>query len=347
MKRIGCLFDSVVSFANLCEAARRAAQGKKNRPATARFLFHLEKEVLVLQEELIHGSYRPRPYRTFFIREPKLRKICAADFRDRVVHHAVCRYLEPVIEQSLIHDTYACRKGKGGLAAIYRSQYFARRCPYFLKGDIRHYYENVDLAIMKCLLRRRLKDIRLLDLLDHILDHPFTESRPGKGLPIGNLTSQHMANLYLSRLDHFVQERLGLKGYLRYMDDFLLFAEDKNSLLHSLQKIRDFLADSLHLELKEKVSAPTPVSEGVPFLGFRIFPHLIRMESDKWHGFCREIRKKERDWQNGRIMESELAVSVSASIGHIVHADTLSARKSFFGHNLSQPGKRPIQARTG
>ena len=187
MKRHGHLFEQVTEYGNLLAAAHRARKGKRDRVEVARFVFDLEPNLLQLQEELRSGSYRMRPYRAFVIREPKRRRICAAHFRDRVVHHAVCAVLDPIFEACLIGDTYACRRGKGTHAAVRRLQRFARRFPYVLMGDVRRYFESVDHEVLKALCRRKLKDKALLSLLDRIIDHPLPGGRSGKGVPIGNL----------------------------------------------------------------------------------------------------------------------------------------------------------------
>lgn len=335
MKRYGHLFEQVVAFDNLLLAARKARRGKQDRTSVAHFFFHLETELLALQDELRSGSYRMRPYRTFVIYEPKRRQICAADFRDRVVQHAVCNVLDPIFEAGLIHDTYACRRGKGTHAAVTRVQSFARRLPYVLTCDVRKYFESIDHAVLKALLRRKIKDKALLALLDHIIDHPIPGGVPGKGLPIGSLTSQYFANLYLGELDHLLKERLHLKGYVRYMDDFLVFADDKPWLHETLAVIRAFLRHTLLLDLKHEVVGVAPVTHGIVFLGFRIFPSLIKLEGKKWTRFRRMVRKREAQYLCGMIDEEALARSVGSMIGHVLHADTLSARRRFFANSLS------------
>ncbi|MCP4399318.1 MAG: RNA-dependent DNA polymerase, partial [bacterium] len=228
MKRAGNLFEEIACFHNLRLAAYKAfLGGKKFTPRAAAFYLNLEQELLVLEQELLSGSYRPAPYNSFIIYEPKKRRISASDFRDRVVHHAICNLLEPLLDKSLIFDSYACRTGKGSHAAVKRAQHFACRFRYCLKCDIRKYFETLDHQRLKQLLARKIKDPRLLDLLGVIIDHAVPEYQPGKGLPIGALTSQLFANLYLGELDHLVKECMRVKGYLRYMDDFLLFGSQK------------------------------------------------------------------------------------------------------------------------
>ena len=334
MKRRGHLFQNVVAYSNLLAAAHQARRGKRDRVEVARFVFDLEPNLLRLQEELCSDSYRMRPYRSFVIREPKRRRICAAHFRDRVVHHAVCALLDPIFEACLIDDTYACRRGKGTHAAVRRMQQFSRRFRYVLLCDVRRYFESVDHALLKALCRRKLKDRALLALLDRIIEHPLPGSPAGKGLPIGNLTSQYFANLYLGALDHFAKERLRRPGYLRYMDDFAVFADGKPELHRALAAIRAFLHASLRLELREERRLLVPGTQGVPFLGFRVFPGVVRVDGRKLARLRRRVRAREGDCSLGRIDEDGLARSVRGMLGYICHADTRRVRERLFAASL-------------
>ncbi len=328
MRRVGFLFDQVVAFDNLLRATQRAARGKKEQLRVAHFLFHQEQECLRLQAELIQEVWWPSGFRVFEVREPKPRRINAADFQDRVVHHALCNVLEPVFERRLIFDTWACRRGKGSHLAVQRAQALSRRYPYYLKCDIRRYFDNVDHAILKRLLRRLIKDRLLLNLLDRIIDHPLPGVSPGKGLPIGNLTSQHFANLYLGELDHQLKDRVGVKAYLRYMDDMLIFAPDKSRLHRLIAAIEDFIGQHLQLVLKPSATVIAPVSEGVPFLGFRIFPGLIRLNGAALRRFRHRLRACEQAYQTGEMDVEPLAASVRSMIAHLQHADTHRLRQS-------------------
>lgn len=334
MRRAKGLFDQLVRFDNLHLAARKAFRGKKDRGSVALFYFGMENELIQLQEELIERTYRPRPYRMFEIREPKVRKISSSDFRDRVVHHAICNLLEPILEGRAIYDSYACRVGKGTHLAIKRCQTFTRRRGYFLKCDIRKYFESIDRVILKRLLRRVVKDGEFLSLLDMIVDHQVPNTPPQKGLPIGNLTSQHFANFYLGELDHFLKDRLGLKCYLRYMDDFICFSEDKDELHQILAEIRSFLSSRLELALKEKITRIAPVTEGVPFLGFRIFPGVIRLQRENLIRFRRKIKRKEVAYQAGKQDSDELLKSINSMIAHISHADVTRLLRRDFERSL-------------
>jgi retron-type reverse transcriptase len=328
VKRAGHLFEAVADFGALCAAARRAARGKGETHSAAAFIFHLESEVLKLQREILDDSYRPRPYRTFFVSDPKPRTISAADFRDRVAHHALCAALEPLFERAAIIDSYACRPGKGTHAAVRRAQAFAKRFGYFLKLDIRKFFENADHLVLKRGLRRLVKDRRLLQLADRVIDHGAPGSTQGKGLPIGNLTSQHFANHYLSPLDHFVKESLRTPGYVRYMDDMLLFSDSKYLLRAAHARIDAFVKTDLKLDLKSEATVLAPVSEGVPFLGLRLWPRVIRLDGSAKRRLIRDLRMGALGLADGRIDEEDLAASMRSRLGHAAHANTLGLRRS-------------------
>ncbi|MDR4488197.1 MAG: reverse transcriptase/maturase family protein, partial [Nitrospirales bacterium] len=234
MKRINGIWSQLVSFQHLLEAFRKARLGKRGRLGVGEFELNLEKNLFALQRELQEERYQPGAYRLFTIYERKPRVIAAAPFRDRVVHHAVLSLIEPLCDRTFISDSYACRRGKGVHAAVDRYQAWCRTYRYVLKMDIRHYFPSIDHDLLKEKLRRRIKDARVLALLDRIIDgSPHTDSAcgyfPGDdlftpltrcvGIPIGNLTSQFFANLYLDDLDHFIKQALQIRPYLRYVDD--------------------------------------------------------------------------------------------------------------------------------
>ena len=324
MKRIGHLFEKIVTFENLMRAAKRAARGKKAKNSVARYVIDMEKEAIKLQEEFVTETYQPMPYNQFMIYEPKERNICSSDFRDRVAHHAICGIIEPVFERRLIKDSYACRVGKGTHAAIKRCQEFSRQHRYFLKCDISKYFESIDHDLLKNLLSRIFKDEKLLRLLDRIIDHSVPGSTLGKGVPIGNLTSQHFANLYLGELDHFIKETLRVPGYVRYMDDFILFHDSKEFLKDTHQKIEAFISHELALKLKEKATILAPVSQGIPFLGFRVFRGLIRVQRKNLVRLRRSIKRREAQFIEGKISEEKLVLSMNSLIEHISQADSTS-----------------------
>ncbi|MBL7802273.1 MAG: group II intron reverse transcriptase domain-containing protein [Saprospiraceae bacterium] len=254
-------------------------------------------------------SYLPGAYTTFLIHDPKQRMISTAPFRDRVVHHALVNVIEPIFEKTFVHDSYANRKGKGTHRAIERYQHYARRYSWVLKCDIRKFFPSVDHAVLKREIRWKIACPDTLWLCDRIIDGSNTQEAPGvywpgdyclpgaaeaqiwprRGLPIGNLTSQFWANVYLNRFDHFVRETLRAPGYVRYVDDFVLFSDDKNWLQAVQAPLSDFLAVqrlALHAD-KTHVHA---TERGVPFLGFRVWPHYRVVKKEKTRRFERYLR---------------------------------------------------------
>jgi retron-type reverse transcriptase len=327
MKRYGYLFEKIVSFENLLLAAKKSLRGKKHTSQAADFYFNLENEIIFLQEKLQSRKYMPLPLRIFFIREPKVRKIGAAHFRDRVVHHAICYILEPIFEKSYIYHSYACRVGKGTHRAIQQAQRYCRmyREGYFLKCDIKKYFESINHRVLKNMLKNKFKDPELVRLLEIIIDN---YDCVGKGIPIGNLTSQHFANFYLDKLDHFVKDVLRVKAYIRYMDDFILFGYDKKELQHLKYMISDFLFQQLHLQLKEKSILLAPCSTGIPFLGFRIFAGLIRMKLENKKRWVKKLKRRIKEYDLGEIDEQTYARCLNSMTAHVKTANTLHFRRS-------------------
>jgi RNA-directed DNA polymerase len=281
------MFDELCSWDNLLLAYRKASKGKRGRGNVAIFEHRLEDNLCRLLDELRDGRYRPKGYTSFYIHEPKRRLISAADFRDRVVHHALCNLLEPLFEPSFIDDSHANRVGKGTHRALDRVQRFARRFPFALQCDVRQFFPSLDHEILRARIATKVTDARVLRLVDLILasgagvlddgydmvfcpgDDLFATLRP-RGLPIGNLTSQFWANVYMSPFDHFVKRELRCAGYVRYVDDFLLFADDAATLWTWLDAIGRRLA-RLRLTIHPGAH-PRPVTEGLPFLGFIVTP---------------------------------------------------------------------------
>jgi len=336
MRRVGNLFEQVCSFDNLVRACRKAMKGKKDKEAVAWFDFRMEFELIRLHHELVSGTYEPGPYRCFSVHDPKERYICSVDFKDRVVHHALCRILEPLFEKWFIHDSCACRKDKGTHRAVSKVQDWSVTAGYFLKADVRKFFESVDHEVLKGLFARKIKDRKLLNLIELIIDKPVPGYMPGKGLAIGNLTSQWFANFYLDPLDHYIKDKLGIKHYIRYMDDFVVLSDDKVMLHEVKVKAGDFLKQELQLELKESACFVSSTREGIPFLGFRIFPAVVRLKRNGLLRFMRKIRAKERLYNKGRIREGELVRSAESLTGHVRHGNTKAMRRRFFNRGKSE-----------
>jgi hypothetical protein len=328
MRRVGAFFERMTSFEALAAAARRAALGKKKKRPVARFLLDLEPEVLKLRRELREGTWRPSPPKTFTIKDPKPRRIVAVPFRDRVVHHALMAEVAPALDRTLGPESFACRDGKGGHAAVRRAHELARGGGFFLKTDVLHFFETVDQELVLERVERHVKDRRALELLARIVRVPVLGSEPGEGLPIGSLTSQHLANFFLGAFDRFARERLGLGRYARYMDDVIAFHEERTVLDDALVELVAFVRDELKLKLKMRATWIAPVEDGLPFLGFRVFPGTVRLGRAARLRFARRLRRKERAFRAGRLSEEALAREANALVAHVAGASTLAFRRS-------------------
>lgn len=334
MRRIGDLFDDVVSYSNLYRAYRKALLGARRNEEQAHFYYNLEKELVTLRRELVEETYNPGPYRYFMIFDPKEREIAIAPFRDRVVHHAIVNVLEPIYERRFIYDSYATRKGKGTLAAIKRAQSFLRESRYYIKLDISKYFASIDRNTLLEILQRKLKDARLLKLITRIVWNPPDEDW---GLPIGNMTSQFFANVYMDPFDRFVKETLKQRHYIRYMDDFVVFTDDRESIPLLLAQMKAYLNDKLGLKVKENgVVINTPM-HGLGFLGVRIFPSTVRLHRKNLTRCLRKIRLREREYSRGQIDEERLVLSVSSIVAHMAQFNTLTLRKRVMGSRPMVP----------
>ena len=335
-------YADVYAWTNLMFAYRKAAKGKRSRGPAAAFEYRLEDNLIKLQSDLAAQQYRPGGYTNFTIHEPKRRLISAAPFRDRVVHHALCQVIEPAFEASFIHHSYANRVGKGTHRALDTAQAWMQRYPYVLQCDIRQFFPAIDHRILQRILNRRIQDGEIRRLIARILasgvgvlaeeyemvyypgDDLFAVNRP-RGLPIGNLTSQFWANCYLNEFDHFVTRDLGCVAYLRYVDDFLLFAPDKPTLWAWRAAIIQRLA-GLRLSLHEAKAQVRPVTEGVRFLGFVLYPSHRLLLRRKGIVFRKRLRSQLADYRRKKLARSRVQGSVVSWINHVRYADTWGLR---------------------
>ena len=343
MKTYNHLFGKIVSFENLLIAAGKAQKGKRFKPATAMFNLNLEKELLSLQNELIEKSYRHGVYRDFQINDPKKRLISAAPYRDRVVHHALCNIIEPIFDRKFIHDSYACRINKGIHAAMDRYTAFARKNRYVLKCDIKKYFQSIDQKILLDILNRTITCRDTQWLMQKIIesrtddshavyfkgDDIFTPYQRHRGIPIGNLTSQFFANVYLNRFDHFAKQDLGCKYYIRYVDDFVVFDNSKTRLREVKAQFENYLSN-LRLKLHEKKCRIFRVDEGVCFLGFRIFSTHRLLKKQNLLYMRRKLKSMQTAYQEGNLSIEELNQCIKSWVSHAEHGDTFRIRSRIF-----------------
>ncbi len=350
MKTYKNIYPKIWAYDNIYRAWRKAAKGKRSSPDVAAFEYGLIDNLLALEDELRRQTYRPGSYRHFHLFYPKPRRISAAPFRDRVVHHALVQQIEPIFEARFSRDSYACRVGKGTHAALDRCQQFARRYRYVLQGDIVQFFPAIDHAILQAILFRRIADEPTRWLIDQILDSGagvlkneynvvyfpgddlLAANRP-RGLPIGNLTSQFWANCYLNELDQFVKRDLKCGAYVRYVDDFLLFSDDKPTLWAWKQAIVDFLP-RLRLTLHRRSSTVYPVTNGIPFLGFVTYPTHRLLKRRNGVAFARRFKAQRAKLAQGQVTYDDVARSIQGWVAHVAHGDTFGLRGALLTPHL-------------
>ncbi|MBQ7177784.1 MAG: RNA-directed DNA polymerase [Victivallales bacterium] len=297
MRRAGNLYLKIAEMENLRLAFWKAQKGKSSRPDVISFRERLEEELLDLRHGLLEGDVSIGDYRYFTVHDPKERVICAASFRERVLHHAVMNVCEPVFERYQIYDSYACRKGKGLDVCLKRMQEFCRRYNWYLKLDIHKYFDSIDHCILKELLAHHFKEHALLELFGRIIDsYDVVENR---GIPIGNLTSQHFANMYMAVFDHQAKDAWRLPGYVRYMDDFAFFYNDRGETPQWLDMSRRFLEERLGLELNEPQSNST--SRGLPAFSYRVYGCRLRLSLKAKRRFKKSIDEAVANGETQRI----------------------------------------------
>jgi retron-type reverse transcriptase len=329
------LYEKIYSFENLHLAYLKARKGKRYKDEILKFGANQEKLLLELQNELIDGSYRHGEYREFTVCDSKKRNIKAAPFRDRIVHHAFCNIIEPIFDKGFIYDSYACRKGKGTHKAVLRLKKFLRSAyesesgnimgGYVLKCDVSMYFDNVDHGILIRLIGRKIADEKVLNLAHMIIESTCTKE--GKGIPIGNLTSQLFANIYLNELDQFVKHGLRTMHYLRYMDDFIILSDNKSKLIVEKSQIGDFLQKSLLLTLHPKKTVIHPVWKGVDFLGYVLFENYTRLRKSTITRFLQRMKVYKNELSQGNIAFEKIIISAKSWVAYSKHARSWVLRK--------------------
>ncbi|GHU42134.1 hypothetical protein FACS1894111_05540 [Clostridia bacterium] len=348
MKTIKNIFEKVVDFENLYQAWESARQGKRYREEVMQFSENLESNLIEIQNHLLYGTYRAGSYRQFYVYEPKKRLIMALPFRDRVVQWAIYRQLFPIFDKQFIMDSYACREGKGAHKAVDRLQYWLRQTDrkpkryYYLKLDIAKYFYRVDHEVLIKILRRKISDTKIVDLLAMIINSEETkfglpvgvepdlcdpsDRLAEVGMPIGNLTSQMFANLYLHELDIFAKHKLGLHYYIRYMDDIIILHHEKKYLAMVKNEIETFLFDNLRLQLNKK-TAIRPCSMGIEFVGYRIWATHRKLKKKTALKIKRAVKSIKDKRESGAMTEESFERRIASYKGVLCHCNSYGLRK--------------------
>jgi len=343
------MYKQATSIENLEKAFIKASKHKNNKAYVIKFKEKLEENLKQLHEELITESYKPRPLKTFTIQDPKSRKISKSAFRDRVIHHAVCNVIEPLFDKRFIHDSYANRKGKGTLNAIKRLDQFKRKVTrnntincFVLKADIKHYFETVNHEALIKIIKRVVSDEQLIKLIKLILNNHQGKVK-GYGMPLGNLTSQFFANLYLNELDQYVKHELRVKYYLRYVDDFLILSQSKGKLEEYKENINQFLKKHLLLELHPDKTRIKRLNRGIKFLGYRVFYHhkLICKKNLRKHKSKLEAMRK--DYVKGLLEREKIIEKLNGWLAYTSHANTHKYQKQLLNEFYNLFPAKPFQ----
>ncbi len=305
-------------------AWREFRRGKRSKADVQQFEFNLEDNLFKIHRELATGAYTNEPYISFYITDPKLRHIHKASVRDRVVHQAVFRVLYPMFDTGFVFDSYSCRVGKGTHRAVTRLEQFLRqashnniRLVYALKCDIRKFFDSLDKDILFSLVKNKIADGRLLSLIGSIINS--FETRLGKGLPLGNVTSQIFSNIYLNELDQFVKHKLKAKYYLRYCDDFVVVSNERDYLEGMIPKLNAFLGERLQLRLHEKKIIIRKYSEGVDFLGYVSLPHYRVLRTKTKRRMSKKLTRRRLELEQGLLNEPSFRQSLASYLGVLQH----------------------------
>ena len=342
MKTHNKLYEKLYSEENLISAFNKARKGKSKKDYVINFESNLEKNIAILQRDLRLKKYKPSRLKKFTIRDPKTRTIHASIFRDRIVHHAIINLIKPIYEKIFIYDSFASRKSKGTHLAVKRFECFIKKVSsngrkikkpfnnnsikgYFLKADIKHYFNTIYHKILINILRKKIKDEDFIGLIKIVLDN-FETLIEGKGLPLGNYTSQFFANVYLNHLDYFIKHKLKAKYYIRYVDDFVILHKDKMVLSEYMGKIEKYL-NFLELELHPEKSEIHALRNGITFLGYRIFYHyrLLRKRNIKY--FLKRFDEKVNLYHRGEIDSKKLKGFLDGWKGYSDFANTYNFNK--------------------
>ncbi|OGF71885.1 hypothetical protein A2W54_03095 [Candidatus Giovannonibacteria bacterium RIFCSPHIGHO2_02_43_13] len=291
------IFEDIISIENLLEAWKEFSRDKRNKKDVQEFERNLMQNIIVLHQELVAKTYSHASYEAFNISDPKPRNIHKASVRDRLLHHAIYRKLYPFFDKTFIADSYSCRLNKGTHKAINRFRSFAfkvsknhtKTC-WVLNGDIKKFFVSIDHNILTKILVNYIPDKNILRLIEKVINS-FLSTRPGVGLPLGNLTSQLLVNIYMNEFDQFMKHKLKAKYYIRYADDFVILSDSKTSLINLIKQIREFLQESLKLKLHPKKISISTIASGVDFLGWVQFPDHRALRSSTKRRMFKKLKK--------------------------------------------------------
>lgn len=355
-KQIKNVYETLYTYENLYEAYLNARKNKRYRDEILKFSFNLEENLMEISKELKAHTYKVGKYREFYVYEPKQRLIMALPFKDRIVQWGIYQLLNPIFDKTYIDDSYGCRVGKGTLRAIQRLHYWLKQVGkkeekyYYLKLDISKYYYRVDHEVLINILRKKIKDKQMLELLKTIINYDGTlfglkvngdvnnpaDRLAGKGIPIGNLTSQMFANLYLNELDQYCKRTLSIKYYVRYMDDIIILSDDKKNLHEYKELIQTYLEEKLKLKLNKK-TAIRPISLGIEFVGYRLWSTHVEIRKSTSLKMKRRLKYVKNQYDKNQISFSKVNSTVQSYMGIMKHCNSHSMQVKIFNSFILHP----------
>lgn len=346
--KIKNVYDEICSFENLYKAYLNARKNKRFRDEVLEFTNNLEEYLIDIQKDLMNHTYEVGEYREFYIYEPKKRLIMALPFKDRVIQWAIYQVINPIISKGYITDSYACIQGRGTHQAVKRLSYWlnqvSRKEPkwYYLKLDIAKYFYRIDHDVLIDILHKKIKDRQLMRLLENIINSeksfglelgihdPALSGRISQcGMPIGNLTSQMFANIYLNELDQYIKRELAVHYYIRYMDDMILLADDKKKLHEYKHLIDTFLQERLKLNLNNK-TAIRPITLGIEFVGYKLWSTHVKLRKSTSLKMKRRLKQVKKQYANGKINLDDVQSTVNSYMGMLKHCNSYSLRTKIF-----------------
>lgn len=331
LKNKKILFDEVTSLEGLFLAWSQFKHGKENKLDVQKFFLDLERNIFNLHERVKNGTYEHSAYASFVVCDPKLRNINKAEVVDRIMHHSIVKHIEPLFEKSFIFDSYSSRIEKGTHRGVERLKKFClkltknnTKTAWALKCDVRKFFDSIDHDLLVSLLRKKIKDEKLMEIIEKIIRSYKT--KPGKGVPLGNLTSQLFSNIYLDKLDQFAKRDLGIKHYLRYADDFIILDIEKERLEKLVPVLGDFLENSLKLQLHPDKLIIKKIHSGIDFLGYIVYPTHIILRTKTKRRMLRKIAAKKRELDAGIISAETFDNTLQSYLGMLTHCRGMGIR---------------------
>lgn len=324
------VFDEMCSLDHMFKSWDNFKRGKRKRKDVQGFERFLEDNIFELHKEFKHLRYRHSPYEQFYVTDPKQRRISKATVRDRLVHQIVYSVLNEIFDKKFIFDSFSCRLGKGTHIGISRLRRMIRKVSangfkpcYALKMDIKRFFDSVNHNMLKILIREHVLDHNALEIINTIIDsfHTRVGANGKVGMPLGNVTSQLFANIYLHELDIFIKQRLREKYYLRYCDDFLILSNSEHHLFNLIDPICEFLMKILRLEIHPKKLTISKLNQGIDFVGYVIFDKHTLLRNQTKKRLKNRLQEANEDFLNGKIAAASLDQKLQSYLGILSHAD--------------------------